>query len=576
MSNATVAIIGGGFSGTVAAIRLLSSPQRGGPYPALRQQDRADRARPCRRGARLSARVPTPGGSTCPPRGCPRSRSGRTISSTFARGRNPLVSGGDFLPRAWYGDYLSDRLELARRRSPRWLSFEQVRARATASTSPARSARICALRRRTVRGRPRAARARQLAGRGAARSAAAGRERRLEPALDGAPADLRAARAARRHRAHDDRPCARDRRAPARRAHHGDLAAWPAAAAARGRARPARVEIRRHGPARPRPAVASACASSARRSWPPAATGARRCSRCAMSCPRSGAPRRGGCGGASCATCARTGTCTAIACRRRRCSASSRCARKSGSTFVPAASSRRVRIKDGIVVAWRPRGSETLSRGALRRRRQRHGTGRQPEALVLRPRAVARGPGPVRAGRPRARLGHGPGRAPVRCERQRLGSAVLRGPLLRARHWEATAVPELRAHVAAHRLRRLPLPSRPAPAPTSAASPRPSSAASSRPTKKGTRGRSPLNPKVKRSPFDFKVNVPLVPLVNQFAGLPPLTIQFAPYLSVSMPKDSTQKVLPSGMTTLPPADERVELALRLLDRRVDRARSTRR
>src|SRR5687767_5509231 len=31
MSNATVAIIGGGFSGTVAAIRLLSSPQRGGP-----------------------------------------------------------------------------------------------------------------------------------------------------------------------------------------------------------------------------------------------------------------------------------------------------------------------------------------------------------------------------------------------------------------------------------------------------------------------------------------------------------------------------------------------------------------
>ena len=29
-----------------------------------------------------------------------------------------------------------------------------------------------------------------------------------------------------------------------------------------------------------------------------------------------------------------------------------------------------------------------------------------------------------------------------------LGGALLRGPLLRARHWEATAVPELRVHVA--------------------------------------------------------------------------------------------------------------------------------
>ena len=49
----------------------------------------------------------------------------------WARARDPQVQPGDYLPRAWYGEYLADRLALAKQRSPRWLKFEHVRARAT-------------------------------------------------------------------------------------------------------------------------------------------------------------------------------------------------------------------------------------------------------------------------------------------------------------------------------------------------------------------------------------------------------------------------------------------------------------
>jgi len=131
MTNATVAIIGGGFSGTVAAIRLLSSPQRNGP--SLPFGSKIVLIEPGRAGEGLAYRagpdywrlnVPAERMSAFPER--------PNDFLDFARARNPLVSGGDFLPRSWYGDYLSDRLELARRRSPRWLSFERVRARATA------------------------------------------------------------------------------------------------------------------------------------------------------------------------------------------------------------------------------------------------------------------------------------------------------------------------------------------------------------------------------------------------------------------------------------------------------------
>ena len=141
MSNSTVAIIGGGFSGTVAAIRLLSSPQRGGP--SLPFGSKIVLIEPGRAGEGLAYRagpdswrlnVPAERMSAFPER--------PDDFLAFALARNPLVSGGDFLPRSWYGDYLSDRLEAARRRSPRWLSFERVRARATAIDVARSSARI--------------------------------------------------------------------------------------------------------------------------------------------------------------------------------------------------------------------------------------------------------------------------------------------------------------------------------------------------------------------------------------------------------------------------------------------------
>ncbi len=141
MSSATVAIIGGGFSGTVAAIRLLSSPQRGGP--SLPFGSKVVLIEPGRAGEGLAYRagpdawrlnVPAEKMSAFPER--------PEDFLAFARARNPLVAGGDFLPRSWYGDYLADRLELARRRSPRWLSFEQIRARATAIDVARSSARI--------------------------------------------------------------------------------------------------------------------------------------------------------------------------------------------------------------------------------------------------------------------------------------------------------------------------------------------------------------------------------------------------------------------------------------------------
>ena len=84
------------------------------------------------------------------------------------------------------------------------------------------------------------------------------------------------------------------------------------------------------------------------------------------------------------------------------------------------------RIKDGIVVAWRPRGSDAIREELFDAVVNVTGPDGDPMPLVLPARAVARRPGALRAGRPGPRLGHGSGRAPVRRERQSLGSALLR------------------------------------------------------------------------------------------------------------------------------------------------------
>ena len=141
MSNTTVAIIGGGFSGTVAAIRLLTSSQNGGA--SLPFGSRVVLIEPARAGEGLAYRagpdywrlnVPAEQMSAFPER--------PNDFLHWAQARNPMVSGSDFLPRSWYGDYLSERLDLARRRSPRWLGFERLRTRATGIDVARGSARI--------------------------------------------------------------------------------------------------------------------------------------------------------------------------------------------------------------------------------------------------------------------------------------------------------------------------------------------------------------------------------------------------------------------------------------------------
>jgi uncharacterized NAD(P)/FAD-binding protein YdhS len=141
MKVVTVAIIGGGFCGTVAAIRLLSSPR--GAAASLPFGSRIVLVEPHRAGEGLAYgsgpacwRLNVPAGkmSAFPER--------PDDFVAFARSRDPLVTADDFLPRAWYGDYLSDRLERARMQSPRWLSFDRVRVRATGIDVDAGKARI--------------------------------------------------------------------------------------------------------------------------------------------------------------------------------------------------------------------------------------------------------------------------------------------------------------------------------------------------------------------------------------------------------------------------------------------------
>ena len=141
MNAKTVAIIGGGFSGTVAAIRLLASSKDGGP--SLPFGSRVVLIEPGRAGEGLAYRA----GPDCWRLNVPASRMSAFPEwpddfLEWARGHDPQVQGGDFLPRSWYGNYLSERLETARKRSPRWLKFERIRTRATSLRVEDDTARI--------------------------------------------------------------------------------------------------------------------------------------------------------------------------------------------------------------------------------------------------------------------------------------------------------------------------------------------------------------------------------------------------------------------------------------------------
>ncbi|MGQ0384627.1 MAG: FAD/NAD(P)-binding protein [Gammaproteobacteria bacterium] len=127
MREAAVAIVGGGFCGTLAAIRLLTAPVDGrGP----RRVVMVETARP---GQGL-AYAPGPEYWRLNVTAARMSAFGERPADflDWARERHAETQGDDYLPRAWYGDYLADRLDHARKGSSH--RFEQVRARATAFT----------------------------------------------------------------------------------------------------------------------------------------------------------------------------------------------------------------------------------------------------------------------------------------------------------------------------------------------------------------------------------------------------------------------------------------------------------
>ena len=141
MSKATVAIIGGGFCGTLAAIRLLTAARRGGT--SLPLGSRIILIEPARPGQGLAYRR----GPDFWRLNVPAERMSAFAERPddflrWARARDSEVAAGDFLPRAWYGDYLADRLALAQQRSPRWLQFEHILDRAMGLTVEEGLARI--------------------------------------------------------------------------------------------------------------------------------------------------------------------------------------------------------------------------------------------------------------------------------------------------------------------------------------------------------------------------------------------------------------------------------------------------
>ena len=141
MKHTTVAIIGGGFCGTLAAIRLLTAGKRRGA--SLPFGSRIVLIEPTRPGQGLAYRTGPDYWRLNVPAAKMSAFAGRPADFfEWARARDPQVEAGDYLPRAWYGEYLADRLALAKQRSPRWLKFEHVRARATGLGVDDSSARI--------------------------------------------------------------------------------------------------------------------------------------------------------------------------------------------------------------------------------------------------------------------------------------------------------------------------------------------------------------------------------------------------------------------------------------------------
>ena len=426
MNGTTVAIIGGGFSGTVAAIRLLTATRNGSP--SLPFGSRVVLVEPGRAGEGLAYRagpdawrlnVPADRMSAFP------ERPGDFLE--WAQARNPLVSGGDFLPRAWYGDYLAERLDLARRRSPRWLSFQQVRARATGIDVAQGSARIALTNGETLEAD------RVLLALG--NSPTAGSLRNAPHVVDDAwnlrwmdrlPTYVPRVLLVGTGLTMIDQVLAIAQRRPDARvmaiSRHGLLPLAHEDEKPRPAAKFDAAALLARGPLSQRLHLFRAQVEAAGGDW----RGALQQVREVMPALWRAAPRR----------------------LRRRFLRHLRAYWDVHRHRVPRETLQRIdslrekkrlevlagriigtrSIQRGVVVTWQPRGSDKLVEELVDVVVNVTGPGWQPAALGLLPGAVARGTGPLRARRPRARLGHGPGRAPVRRQRRSFEGPLLRRP----------------------------------------------------------------------------------------------------------------------------------------------------
>ena len=108
----TIAIVGGGFSGTVVAANLLRRPPLGPTRLVLieRGPDVARGAAFAGRGFPYLLNVPASRMSA--------SSAAPKEFLEFARRRMPKATGEDFLPRALYGEYLNEVLLAAQLSAP--------------------------------------------------------------------------------------------------------------------------------------------------------------------------------------------------------------------------------------------------------------------------------------------------------------------------------------------------------------------------------------------------------------------------------------------------------------------------
>ena len=132
----TIAIVGGGFSGTVLATRLLQRPP-----PAPVRIVLLERREHIGRGVAYARRdhdylLNVPAG-----RMSPDSSDGQAFLR-YARRRRPDVTAEDFLPRCWYGDHLEERLLEAQLMAPGGVRLDIVRTDVTAVRRKRRDAAL--------------------------------------------------------------------------------------------------------------------------------------------------------------------------------------------------------------------------------------------------------------------------------------------------------------------------------------------------------------------------------------------------------------------------------------------------